>query len=428
MLKPIRKTGTRWAGVVLGLLLPVLASLGAFAQTHVVMWLSSQPVAVNAWAEEFERLFNQENRDLRLELQVHPSVTEQRERLILTIAAGTAPDVVYEASNVMGTWVMNGIAAPLDPYLERMRDADDFIPGIIDGVRYGGRTYAMPFSVWVNADLYNLDMVNAAGLTLPSTWDELIAAVRVLTRYRDDGSPEVLGYRTTRSGIFAYIDLQRAMEQLGTTTIDPLGNRATIRSEQAQRAMEVLRELYRLGMAGTPGGTAVNDVALGRVAIQHLAQTLNSGALYDQTVQLNVPVEFRAIVGPDAESGIVHHNAGTLFIVNASDKKDAAWRVVEAWVSPDNMTRYLLAHAGSLPARISLLARPELQELPFADQAFALLAGRVTTYGAKHPLFADFRAAAGEYLQRAIEGEMGIPTALEQAEAAVNQVVRDFRL
>src|SRR5690606_35898682 len=144
--------------------------------------------------------------------------------------------------------------------------------------------------------------------------------------------------------------------------------------------------------------------------------------------QLGVAVAFRPIVGPTPDTGIVHHNAGTLFMVQTSQNKEAAWRVMEAWVRPENMARYILAHGGSLPARISLTTDPALAGMPFADEFFALLGERITTYGSKHPLFVAFRAAAGTYLQQAIEDQIGISTALEQAEEAVNQIVRDFRL
>src|SRR5690606_10211332 len=105
--------------------LAIVLSLGAYAQTKIEMWLSSQPAGVPEWAAEFEQQFNAANPDIHLELQVHPSVSQQREKLILAVAAGTAPDVVYESSNVMGTWVVNGFAAPLESYMARKGDMDD---------------------------------------------------------------------------------------------------------------------------------------------------------------------------------------------------------------------------------------------------------------------------------------------------------------
>ncbi len=420
---------SQWAmAATVSLLMVIVLSLGASAQTEVVMWLSSQPAGVSEWAEAFERQFNEANPDIRLDLQVHPSVSQQREKLILAIAGGTAPDVVYESSNVMGNWVMNGIAQPLDSYLERMGDADDFIPDIIEGVRYGGQTYALPFSMWTNVDLYNMDLLASSGVSIPSNWDELLQAVPALTRFREGGAIDVHGYMTSRNGIFAYIDLQRAVEQQGSTTVEPLGNRVSLRTEEAQRGMEVLSELYRLGMPGAPGSTSLNGVAQGTVAIQHLAPTLSARSLLDQTQQLGVEVSWQPIVGPNADSKMVHHNAGTLFMVKESAQKEAAWRVMEAWVNPDNMVNYILAHGGSLPVRRSVATYPEILELPYADELLTLLAERITTYGAKHPLFSEFRVAAGNFLQQAIEGELAIPTALEQAEDAANQIVSDFRL
>ena len=126
----------------------------------------------------------------------------------------------------------------------------------------------------------------------------------------------------------------------------------------------------------------------------------------------------------DAGAEIVLVDTGTLMLVSGTPNPDAAWRVMEAWVAPENLKAYLLAHGGSLPVLKSLMNDPDLLALPFAEQLIELFGHRVTTYGAKHPLYREFRTQAGEFLQRALNDEMPIESALEQAEQVVNQVVR----
>lgn len=407
-------------------ILSLVLSVSAFAQTEITMWLSSQPAGVPAWAAEFERKFNEENPDIRLNLEIHPSVSQQREKLILSVAAGVAPDIVYESAKVMGSWFMNEYATPLNQFLDRMPDKDDFIPDILSGVEYDGQVYALPFSVWTIVDLYNMDLLAQAAVELPNTWAELEAAAQKLTEVRGDGSVGVFGFRTGRSPLYAYMDLERGMEQLGTTTIEPTGNVANFRNDEAHRVMEHLRELTRVGLAGAGGSVSIGDVHMGHVAIQHLAPTLDAKGLAERVGDTGLQLQFRAMVGPEPGTQIVHHNAGTLFMVNTTSNPEAAWRVMEAWTRPENMKNYMMAHGGSLPVRISLLNDPDVLAMPYAEQLVATLMERITTYGAKHPLYSEFRMPAGTFLQQAIDDELAIGVALEQAEAVVNQIVRDF--
>jgi maltose-binding protein MalE len=77
-------------------------------------------------------------------LSFQTAVSQQRDKLIVNAAAGTAPELFSDSSNVMGMWVDNGLAKPLDTYLAKWPDRSDLIPATLADLKYFGKTYAVP--------------------------------------------------------------------------------------------------------------------------------------------------------------------------------------------------------------------------------------------------------------------------------------------
>jgi ABC-type glycerol-3-phosphate transport system substrate-binding protein len=55
----------------------------------------------------------------------------------------------------MSRWILSELALPNDRYLNAMPDRSDLIPDAVHALRYNGKTWALPFSIWPIGDLYN---------------------------------------------------------------------------------------------------------------------------------------------------------------------------------------------------------------------------------------------------------------------------------
>lgn len=80
--------------------------------------------------------------------------------------------------------VREGLLLPLDPYIQESRV--DLAPygGLVDGMRWDGRLYDLPWGIETLALVYNQDLFTAAGVPLPQpgwTWDDFRAAAAALT-------------------------------------------------------------------------------------------------------------------------------------------------------------------------------------------------------------------------------------------------------
>ncbi|MFA9380093.1 MAG: extracellular solute-binding protein [Acetanaerobacterium sp.] len=104
------------------------------------------------------------------------------------IAANEAPDVFFSwGGGFAKPFAEAGALLPLDEYLAD-GTKDRMLPGTADNKTYDGKTYGFPFIMWVGTLFFNQEMFETNGLTLPSTNDELLAAVAGFTAKGDRSS------------------------------------------------------------------------------------------------------------------------------------------------------------------------------------------------------------------------------------------------
>lgn len=409
----------------LGILVLSVLTVSVAGKTPIVMWFSSQPVPVSEWAVTFQDAFNQRNPDIQLSVEMHPSVSALREKLIVAVAGGAAPDIFYESSNVMSQWIISELALPIDRYLDAMPDRSDLIPDVVRALRYDGKTWALPFSVWPIGDLYNVDMFEGSGLARPRVWRELEASARRLLQVGQGGQITVFGYRKPHNELANFLDLQLAMEQLGSTCITTEGTKSNLRTDVARQALTYMRDIVQAGMPNSSGGGDLAAILGGRVAVQHLYPGYELINLADQITAAGLRLEFHRYVGPEASRDLVHHNAGTFFVVSSSKHPDQAWRVLQAFIERNTLKSYLMAHGSCLSIRLSQRTDADLLARPYCSSLIAALISPITSYGPNNPYYPAFRQPAGAFLRRAVNGELAIETALEQAADVMDIIVAE---
>lgn len=123
-------------------------------------------------------------------------------KLLSAISGGNPPDLVLGDGNdyqLAYSLASQGALEPLDEYLEKAGfDENTVLDGFRDLMKLpDGKTYILPQDSNVNLLYYNVDMFEAAGLdpeNPPKTIEELDKAAEALTKVKDDGSFETLGF------------------------------------------------------------------------------------------------------------------------------------------------------------------------------------------------------------------------------------------
>jgi sorbitol/mannitol transport system substrate-binding protein len=106
-----------------------------------------------------------------------------RQRLTTEASTGgTTYDMFYFGPYEAITWARNGWLENLEPYFDKMTaeqkewyDRDDLIQGMVDSVSLDGDAYALPFYGESSFIMYNQELFDNAGVTMPEqpTWDQI---------------------------------------------------------------------------------------------------------------------------------------------------------------------------------------------------------------------------------------------------------------
>jgi len=128
--------------------------------------------------------------------KIEYQIGDYTERLFTQAAAGTLPDVVWNANLFTPGFVENKVLKDLMPFIDvdEEFDLDDVYPAILGEARVGEGLYYLPASLDVVTMYYNKTMLEAAGASLPTadwTWaDFLQAGLKVIEVNKDaEGNP-----------------------------------------------------------------------------------------------------------------------------------------------------------------------------------------------------------------------------------------------
>jgi multiple sugar transport system substrate-binding protein len=203
-------------------------------ELQLMGWSSSD--AENKRLQEIVDTFNKANPDIKVTLN---QVPEYDTALTKALVSGNPPDVFYVDSFRFLDYVTTDALMPIGDKLE---NPDDFYPSLKAAFTYNGQFYCPPKDFSTLALQVNTDMLNAAGLKAPTSWDEIRDAAKALTTDKVAGI--VLPADFARWIAFLYAS--------GGSVTDETYSKMTINSPEATEALKFYTDLYLEGYAKTP--------------------------------------------------------------------------------------------------------------------------------------------------------------------------------
>jgi multiple sugar transport system substrate-binding protein len=190
--------------------------------------------------------FEQTNPDIKVTLLYWPG-NNYEAKLQLTMAAGTAPDVIDVQDEPFAAYTKMGQFENLGPYLQRAAAQyapDRYYPTSLEAFQIHGKQYGLPWNGGQLMMYYNKTLFRKAGLPDPSpdwTWTEWLAICHKLTRDVDgDGRIDQFGTQVNPHYMYSLIPW---IWMFGGDTINPEMNRATLDTPAGRQAMTFLRDL-----------------------------------------------------------------------------------------------------------------------------------------------------------------------------------------
>lgn len=97
------------------------------------------------------------------------------EKILTAAAGGNVPDVIWGLPEYVGEFYNMGIIADLTTYYETWEDKAALSDAVIDAMTINGQIVGVPYEMTVRAHLVHAEDIEAAGIEMPVTWEDLLA-------------------------------------------------------------------------------------------------------------------------------------------------------------------------------------------------------------------------------------------------------------
>ena len=223
------------------------------------------------------------------EIQIEHTVVNQSDYTTTVIptayANGEAPDILYVEPATFKKYAEKGMLADLSTYYTDALKAD-MLPSALEAVTLDGKIYALPMEMETLGLFYNADMLEAAGIKAPETWDELHDAAKALTT--DDVYGIAMPVEDSGYTLFNWWPF---MWMAGADIYDAEG-KITVDTPEMAQALDYWGSFYQEGIA--PGSLQIGPWDIGNVgtgiAAMQIGGTYMISAAEDTYADVNIKV------------------------------------------------------------------------------------------------------------------------------------------
>lgn len=289
---------------------------------------------------------------------------EYFQKIDTATAGKTAPDVLWVDPLRTARDVAFDVLRPLDEFVPADY-RDDWFPIPLDEMQYQDQIWAIPLHQSTDAIVYNKEIIDAAGLEPPTSYDEswtldeFVDALKQVTTKGPDGKTQVWAFCQQRTG--QLYSLQPWLAAFGASLTDPEGTvySGYTNSDEAVQGFEWYAQLHKDGLMPIE-------------AIPNIFETGNV-AFYQTNPYALVDIQQRF---PDLEVGVMPMPCGVQCAVPSggwhigmhaqTEHPEEAWLLIDFLTNTEGHQKWIEL-SGYMPARISTYeAMPKMKEYPWS--------------------------------------------------------------
>ncbi|MGQ0848805.1 MAG: ABC transporter substrate-binding protein [Actinomycetota bacterium] len=207
------------------------AAAGALEGVELKLWGWSSSDAENTALSDLVSAFNEETGAVA---EFQPQA-DYDTTLNTALAGGDPPDVFYVDSFRLPDLAEAGQLAPVPD--GTISEPDDIYPSLQTAFTYNGTWYCPPKDVSTLGLVYDPDALAAAGVEVPTTWEELALAAATLTN--DTQAGLAMGVEYPRWAIFLF--------QAGASLTNDDVSAMTLDTDEARTALQFVADQYANG-------------------------------------------------------------------------------------------------------------------------------------------------------------------------------------
>lgn len=188
--------------------------------------------------------YNNSSKHVNVQFQELPTPsqsTEVHQQLVQSLSQRDGSIDVFTGDII---WISEfagaGWSAPLDDYFGPSVRAQYF-PGVVDACTYSGALHALPWYIDAGMLYYRKDLLQAAGLAVPTSWSELVTAAQKLT-----GNGKVtdgFNWQAKQAEVLV-CDLVEFIGSNGGAILAPDGKTVTIADPKAVEAVQFMVDTF----------------------------------------------------------------------------------------------------------------------------------------------------------------------------------------
>jgi multiple sugar transport system substrate-binding protein len=418
------RSGTLRMAAVLLASAGFLAASPASAQTRLQFWdmIWGPPEYIEA-AEQIVDQFNAEHPDIQVEYRSVPW-NNWYQTFVTAVSSGSAPDISTGAGYQAVQLYEMGAIRPLDDFIEQLRadgSLDDFAPGTVETLRFDDHYVALPWGLDIRVWYYRPSLLEAAGVEVPTTWEEFRAAAQALT---GNGTYGVVASGDTGGSHY----LLATMLNNGGGLFDAERNLVLTENARNVEAIQWLADLTADGSVHPASAGYSSDDRRGAFMRGEAAFVLEGPGLYNRSDAVSDDIE---ILPPFAGP---HGDLGTIFWVNNIMMYEQTQHPEEAetflkWWSENQLPLWTEGNSTQIPARSSFIA-----DAVGGDERYQYIVdtylpiGRTTAASFEGGIFPELSEIEGEGVLQTLTQQIfqGAPAndVLGQAEARMNDILR----
>lgn len=327
-------------------------------------------------------------------------------KLNTLFAGGDGPDLIGHGILSVAARVEQGHYQSVDAYFENWEGKDNIMPSVLANGTYKGSVYGIGYSTTPFVFAYRSDILEAAGLSVPTTWDELAETARALTQKNENGEITFSGFCFPSAG-GNLVELDVFVFGNGGTYMDEDSN-PTMTGDEKVEAIEFLQNLLPdVNIAYSANDT--NPFVKGQAAMTlinnvGLASMMAEGSEYEGKVGIALP--------PNNGTPATFSGCNMLFIGRDCENTDEAWKFIEFAMSEESTLKR--AEMCNIPVTLNSLTDEFVAMDPWNAVRVECVANGIGMPRATWST--QFQAVRNELVQNVLFGDLDAAEALEEAQ------------
>jgi ABC-type glycerol-3-phosphate transport system substrate-binding protein len=296
--------------------------------------------------------FQAANPNIKVTLEGSPNYDTLAQNERDAVSAKKAPTIGQAYEDTVADFANSGVIDPLNGYLGN--SASQLYQGVQNDLKLcDGNTWMWPFSKSVYVNFYNPNMLKAANLSEPATWDQYAAAAKAVSRNGVTGiSIDPGGAGSLTSGVIWFEILSQAD---GTPVFDKDGQ-PQFNGPGAIKAMQYLADLKQAGALATGKGYP-GETALGAGKGLYDISSIGGYSYELQAVGGRFPLGTADLpAGPAGKANQMNGGNLVIFSSATAEQKAAAWKYLQ-FLSSASSQAYWSTQTGYVPVTSQALSQ-----------------------------------------------------------------------